>query len=146
MALTELYKLPKTIERHRQEPLGCFIDGFQEWLKVNQFSLSTMICHISYVTGFSEYLVKQSISHPVNIRSEHIELFSRQYDRQNATTQKIRPALYAVNRFLSYYLASHFDEPSDRRRFVRVDCAESSFFVSIGDRVPSLEWCRLCSY
>ena len=102
MALTELYKLPKTIERHRQEPLGCFIDGFQEWLKVNQFSLSTMICHISYVTDFSEYLVKQSISHPVNIRSEHIELFSRQYDRQNATSQKIRPALYAVNRFLSY--------------------------------------------
>lgn len=102
MALTDLYKLPETIKRHRQEPLGGFIDGFQEWLKANQFSLSTMTHHISYITGFSEYLTKQSISNPANIKPEHIELFTRQYDRQTAGTPKSRPALYAVNRFLSY--------------------------------------------
>jgi len=138
MALSDLYKLPETIKRHRQEPLGSFIDGFQEWLKINQFSLSTMICHVSYVTCFSEYLIKQSISHPANIRSEHIELFTRQYDHQTADTPKRRPALYAVNRFLSYLktIGITIDAPHNKRK-------NADILNAYGDW--AIQSCNLCS-
>ncbi len=100
MAISDLYCLPATLKRHHQPPLGNFIDGFQEWLDVGQFTTSTMIQHITYITLFSEYLATQSVSHPSAIQQHHIDQFIQQYDDDK---RRDRPWLYAINRLLKYF-------------------------------------------
>lgn len=114
----------------QSEELNYYLNGFEQWLRVLGYTMSTVYYFPGYLRSFFYFLEKRGIQRLVKVRSAHIRQFLSSLSR--------RPNMKTGNPLSRNYLLNHLNAIKRFSRYL-VDChnciLDSSVKVTIGSPV-----------